>query len=169
MSSCLGDGSVCVESKRTSKGCEKPLLRDLDAIETVDLNKMLSPILSPPETIKQWPRKGPLPQGMLLEPLHKQMYWSTNAQLSELRQKEYFNVINPTHKLTNARCHLSSYGHPDIAIKGNFGKGVLENTTPLNLSHIVDIIDPQDGDTAMLFFSEAVEKQMRINGDYIEE
>ena len=168
VSSCLGDGSVCAESKRTSKGCKEPLSRDLSRIKKVDLNKMLSTILWP-ETIKEWFSKGPVPQGIILEPLHKQMYWFTQAEFSELRQKECFTIIDPTHILTNARCHLSKNGYPDLAINRDAWVQVAkQHTTALNLSHVEDIIDPQDGDTAMLFFSEAVETQMRINGDYIE-
>ena len=141
----LGDRSICETSVRVS--------RSLSKIKKVELNSMLSLILWPQE-IDRWFSHGPVPQHITVEPLNEEIHWFTQPEFDREKEKEYFNFIDPTHILTNARCHIARNGYPQLGIHREARVRVAKSKlTTLNIAFVDDIIDPRNGDTAQLFFS----------------
>ena len=168
VSKILGDGSHCETSKRVNISQSNSLSNKLSKIKKAELNKIMSVVLWPIE-IQKWFSSGLVPQGIPLEPLKINMQWFTQPKVSEHNQKECFTIIDPTHILTNTRCHIARNGYLDLNIKRDAWVRVAkEQSTALNIAMVEDVIDPQNGDTAQLFFSENVEEQLRAHGDVTE-
>ena len=123
-----------------------------------------------PQVIDEWKKNNIFCDGCNIEGIDEEIDWYTRPEVND--GQPCFGFLDFVHNMTNTRCHIARKGYPECGISRNAWKAVAEevntNNTGLNPAMVDEVIDPQDSDTAQLFFSQGVEDEMRKKG-FIEE
>ena len=117
-----------------------------------------------PERLKCWKSSSPLLDEIKIKETNEPEYWFYIPEYSESRSQLEVRCIDSTHLLTRTRRKCCKGGLDGIDNKA-WVKVASQRKTFLSLSMVKEIVDPMSTKMAVTTFSEAVETEMRKNGD----
>ena len=170
-SSLLGDHTKLAVKERKSK----KISPNLKSVLTTKMSKkalvVIICVLKWPERIKQWKRDGMISDTCKVANLNQPQQWYSQPEILDNGEAVY-SFLDFHHLFTNTRCHIARKGYVAANINRDawmkVAKKEKDNKSGLNIAFVEDVIDPQSNTVAKTFFSEAVEKEMRKNGDVTE-
>ena len=118
--------------------------------------------------VKMWESRSPIPVNIRIPFLHDGHIIFSYPEVSSERKQIEMRTFDYTHILNNLRFHICNRGFQGVSTEA-FKNVSKVNHDVLPLTNIVeDKLDRQNCDISKRFFSEEVEKILRLNGDISE-
>ena len=118
-----------------------------------------------PEKLEGWKRCSPLKNEIKIDDTDCPEYWFYIPEYSNVRKQLEVKCVDSTHLLTRSRRKTCKGGIEGIS-KDAWMKVAKSKKTLLSPIMVEDIVDPMSVSMANTHFSEAVEDNMRENGDF---
>lgn len=113
---------------------------------------------------EEWKRNSRMPMLCHIPELDRDIEFFSTIEFNEKRGKMEPKIIDPSHLLTNLRSRISSFGLDGIS-KYAWHRVCEEDEKILSIPLVKDMIDKQDVEYAIRFFSREAEAMMVKNGD----